>query len=197
MSAAPPDQAALLHELDDELEPRRYWLWALALLFALLVHLLFFTETRHWGFGLSSPPRVDVRSMDMNELAKIRRKWRESEKPLLLDKNPNAPKSQEVPDNARFQSDRNQKFDREQQARRTDVLPRPRTGVPNVQPDRQPKPIPNLGHLGIPLRMPPKTPHKIGQAGNTGTPGDLGADQTVLQDQLPEGSENLLNTQET
>ncbi len=188
--------------------------WILALLAALLLHALALESP--WVKLLthlrpSPPARVEVQQVDPTKLDSIRRKWRESEKSLLLQKDKSRSKEEvPPPPDARYQSDRNIRVEKEQRARRTDVLPRPGSGSApksDSAPRGRAAPVPPLSHLGVPFRL-GKSPRTAPQTAerskpDTHTPetpagvAQAGADQAILDDKLPEGGENLLNAQES
>jgi TonB family protein len=173
-----------------ELPPRKR-VTILFFTLALLIHLLLFSIPLHWT-SPSLPPKVEVQEIDPRKLEQIRQKWRE--KSLLLDKNPSRPKEKEAPPNAQYFSDRNTRVEKEQQARQTTVIPK--SGKKSSQntktSSRTRRRLPDLGKLGIPFRLDShlhlEEQHPLSsQAG----------DQALLDKRLPEGSENLLNTQES
>lgn len=140
--------------------------------------------------------------IDPKKLETIRRQWRE--KSLLL--NPSkkkAPSDTKAPDDARYFSDRNIRVEKEQRARNRDVIPKPGAQTP-ANPQKAPKrptekpknraPV-SLKNLALPFRFekrfaPPEPP-------TTFSPAQARADQDVLEKDLPTGSENLLNAQES
>lgn len=205
------------------IEPRERDLrpWIIGAILALLFHILILFPNIP-GFLFSpkalTPPRVDIKQVDPRKLEAIRKQWKEREKGLLLDKNLHAPTAKEPPPDARYVSDRNIRVEKEQRAKQTTVMPKPGTpGEPAAtqapsqsQPKTAPpKPesrslhkLPSLGNLGVPLpaaptrsapRQPVMASHQGGAALNGG---DDGGSQ-YLKDNVPEGSENLLNAQES
>ena len=182
--------------------------WILALLLALLLHALALEGPWARFLTLLRPapaPRVEVQQVDPAKLDAIRRKWRESEKSLLLPKDKSRPREKVAPPpDARYQSDRNIRVEKEQRARQADVLPRPQTGGAPRAESRQPPaeevrpaPVPPLSRLGVPFRLNKPAPKaRTAPASGPGAP-QSGTDQAILDDKLPEGSENLLNAQES
>ncbi len=196
---------------------RRHWI--IAALLALLFHaLLLFPRIPGLLFSPSAlmPPRIDIKQVDPRKLEQIRRQWHDREKQLLLDKNLHAPTAAEPPPDARYMSDRNIRVEKEQRAKQTTVMPKPGTpGEPAArsqpeQPKTEPREqhrsrtrLPDLGDLGVPLpaapREPPPRPrvqasHLDGSAVNGG---EDGGSQYVRDPNVQEGSENLLNAQES
>jgi TonB family protein len=165
--------------------------WIGAILLALLLHALFiFTRIPEswvfWGLPAHAPP-VKIHQVDPAKLAQIRRQWKEERaKQLLLSKEPKP--SAAEPDNpdARYLSDRNRRVEREQRARQTAVLPK--TARP-PQARKRERPA-QLSALGVPMPLRNHPPEE------TPDPGESG-DQYVRDPRLPEGDQNLLNTQES
>jgi TonB family protein len=164
---------------------------------------------------LNAPPkRIEVQTVDPSQLDAIRRQWKG--KSLLIQPNKDQPTSKEASPDSKYMSDRNIRTDREQRARDTTVTPklgRP-DGAENAQPKReaqkprsQPKSqarsFPKLGNLGIPIPLTsqPQKPrdeldNKKSHAKNS-QPTPQGGQQYIGDKSLPEGSENILNTQES
>lgn len=186
--------------------------WAIPLLLALLFHILLISMHWDWLSPMTSPaPRVEVQNITPDQLAQIKKKWRE--KSLLLDKDKNRPKDQKVPDDARYFSDRNNRVEKEQRARQRQVIPKP--GGPAEQPTKtHPKPqpknntdsaknFPKLENLGIPFHFDQVKNKSTFEHDPTHAfehlqqPMQQGGDQAILDKNLPEGSENVLNSQES
>jgi TonB family protein len=164
------------------------------------------------AFGLlgqqGSPPKrpLEVQTVSPEKLEAIRKHW--EQKQLLL--KAQGQKTDTPDPRARYESDRAVRVEKEQRARITDVLPRP--GVPGAPgsntrsaprppsrslPQSAPRPAPRLSTLGVPMRWTSRPPEKT-EAAEAGTSGSAGAAQSLPGDRpLPEGSENLLNTQES
>ena len=185
--------------------------WATFFALTLLVHALFFTGLRRLYWLPASPaPRMQIETIDPTKLEAIRKKWsQEQQKQLLLNKNPNSPKDVEAPKDARYFSDRNIRVEKEQKARQTNILPKPGGPVareaPPVQapapeirsPKREAKrELPKLGRIGIPFRLTPSNSRAQPAPARPQATAEQGGDQAV-RDKLPEGSENLLNAQES
>jgi hypothetical protein len=197
-----------------ELKPERRWgLWIAFVLLTLLIHFLFFLMRVDWILP-KTPPRiqVEVNKVDPQKLEQIRQRWREQDKSLLLNKN--QPKAEKAPDNARYMSDRNIRVEKEQRAREHVIQPKP--GAPTLkQSPAQPQPksqtqaephrqgqihgLPKLGNLGVPFRLSeqPKaaSQRKVQRPANSASP--PGGEQYIADKNLPEGSENLLNAEES
>lgn len=189
-------------------KPRSWKIWIIFFLLALLFHAILFALRLQWSLP-TPPPRVEVQNIDPQKLDAIRRQWKE--KSLLLDKNPSLPSSKEAPPDARYMSDRNIRVEKEQRARDTQVIPKP--GQPNssVQsesksahrpPPRtkaQPHPLPKLGDLGVPFRLDakPEAPPPEDQTSQSSSSASQGGDQATLDKDLPVGSQNMLNAQES
>jgi hypothetical protein len=127
----------------------------------------------------STPPKIEVQQIDPSKIEDIRRRWAEKEKSLLLDKNKDLPGEKEPPADARYLSDKNRRVEKEQRAKNTDVLPNPET-----TPEQKQKAP--LAKFGLPLNI-----------NKQAAPPKIAADQATLERMLPEGGENLLNTQES
>lgn len=195
---------------------RRHWI--LAALMALLFHaLVMLPRIPGWFVGInprSPSPRVDIKQVDPRKLEAIRRQWSAREKQLLLDRNRSQPTAKEADPDARYMSDRNIRVEKEQRAKRSVTVPKPGAPGPSGQsmpPEvaQAPRPraqrkLPSLGNLGVPL---PNAPQKRKPllAEGTDTPktaprqsaGQDGGEQFIADSDLPQGSENLLNAQES
>src|SRR5690606_9180654 len=103
-----------------------------------------------------------------------------------------------APEEARHASDKNRRVEREQRARRTDVVPsggRPKPRSPERAGEgKETKPLPKLSHLGVPY-APAAEPERSTRADDADRP--FRDEALVDEDQLPVGGENLLNTQES
>ncbi|RYD66095.1 MAG: hypothetical protein EOP84_31405, partial [Verrucomicrobiaceae bacterium] len=138
----------------------------------------------------------------------IRKQWKD--RALLLNtdpstKDPNAA----APDEARYDSDRNRKVEKETRARITDVLPKPGApgaagspAKPKAAPQPQTKPIPlaNLSNLHMPgpnqLRE-KQSPQDDSSSADQGQGAQGGSAQSLLDPSLAQGDQNVLNTQES
>jgi len=162
------------------------WRWALFLLLAILFHFLLMSRKVDWSHSPTAP-RVEVQQVDPRKLEAIRKQWkRERSRNILIDKDPSRKKEAEAPRDARYFSDRNIRVEKEQRAKHMSALPAPRS-----QPkERHSKTLPSVGNLGVPLHLSRSKPPAPTQETPSG-------DQGVLERELPEGSENLLNAQES
>lgn len=203
----PYGQAEPLH-----LSPRAQKLLrkALLLLFVLLFHVLVFWLVRYlpWtGLATPAPPKVEVQSIDPAKLDAIRKHWKQVEKGLILNKDPNQVKSKEKPKDAKYISDRNRIVDKETRARDTDVLPKPGSTAATESENRPSEKTPhtrqknrvkNLGALGVPFHIGEKPISEAkAQAAQNPARSQRGADQSIRDRNLPIGNENLLNTEES
>lgn len=182
---------------------------SLALFFALLLHLLFFSiKNLGWLLPALPPPPVSVEQLNPKQLEKIREKWKkkaEKQQSLLLDKNPNAPKEEKIPDNARYFSDRNIHVEKEQRARNMQPIPKPEQ--PQAQKPKTPPhaAAPRLKDLGISFHFDRSAASQTkespttaqNRAANQQKEAEPGGDQSILDKNLPVGGENLLNAQES
>ena len=194
-------------KLEYEPHQKKYLIWVLFLVLALIFHGLLFMVKFQWAAPLK-PPNVDIQQIDPRKLESIRNKWKE--KSLLLDRNPSIPSEKEAPPDARYFSDRNSKVEKEQRARDTNVIPK--TGKARKDPPssrskskpKSPKPLADLRSLGLPLHLnrpqnsrDPADQETQNQATSSQMASQLGGDQALLDKDLPTGSENILNTQES
>ncbi len=186
--------------------------WIVATILALLFHLLLLLPKFP---GLLLPevqkkPQIKIQNVDPRKLEEMRRKWRDSEKQLLLNKNSSQPNAAEPPPDARYMSDRNIRVDKETRAREHVVLPKQGAPGPKAAPQpretQAPKPkvkgraLPKLGNLGLPLPAPstgsqaqaPTQPRRP-----VARSGDEGGHQYIKDPKALEGSENILNAQES
>jgi hypothetical protein len=189
--------------MTSDLKPERRWgLWVLVLLLTLLIHFLFFLTHVDWGTP-KAPPRVDVTQVDPQKLEEIRKRWREQEKSLLMNKN--QPRAEQAPDNARYMSDRNIHVEKEQRAKEHVIQPKPgantqthETAKHPAQPQAQAHGIPKLGNLGVPFRLNEQSKQQARR--EQSSPQSMsapGGEQYIEDKNLPVGSENLLNAEES
>lgn len=120
-----------------------------------------------------SSPRVELQMIDFKKLDAIKKQWKMNRaQKLLIDPSPSQPSDPHPPQNAEYFSQKNIRVKQQQRAQahieRTSPFPK--------------KKIPSLGNLGVPLL----------QNSYTGQ-----TRQNILDRELPEGSENLLNAQES
>ncbi|MEO5968858.1 MAG: TonB family protein [Bdellovibrionia bacterium] len=199
-----------LQGLKLEFEPapkKTHLIWVLFLILALIFHALLFMIQFHWAAPLKPPP-VDIQQIDPLKLESIRSKWKE--KSLLLDRNPSIPSEKEAPPNARYLSKRNTQVEKEQRARETNVIPKKGKASEDSSASRsKPKPpssktLTDLGNLGVPFQLNrSQNSRELASRDTQNTSSqsqmasELGGDQALLDKDLPTGSENLLNTQES
>jgi TonB family protein len=204
-------ESASLQSFTPDTEPERRWShWVFLVLLTLLVHFLFLLTRVDWNLP-HAPPRVEVQQIDPQKLEEIRRHWREQEKSILMDKN--QPRSATAPDHSRYMSDKNIRVEREQRARDHVILPKP--GAPSQAQEQarekpksnaaaRPQPkveakarnIPQLGNLGIPFHLADR-PQSPQQAQEQSAPTPPGGEQYIDDKDLPTGSENMLNAEES
>jgi len=200
--------APLQFAIEDE-DRSKWRIWILVALLALLIHGVLSLLDIDWH---SNPPPmpVEINQVDPQKLAQIRKQWKQD---ILIDKDKSRPSDATKPKDARYFSDKNINVEKEQRARETNVLPKPGKPGPQAQAQNEPKPktetqprikdIPDLSSLGVPLNLNqkprPKPPEET--AKNQGTnrtfAGDEGGDQAILDRDLPQGSENMLNAEES
>lgn len=180
----------------DPLSNRKIWI--LFLILALLAHFLAFMIQFDWAPSYSVAPKVEIQEIDPKKLEAIRRQWRQNK--LLLDKNPSRPSEKTEPPDARYMSDKNIRVEKEQRARETEVIPKPKA---RPRPETRQK-HPSLNKLALPFQLDSNpnsfTParHSDPFQENSSSSLDLkGGDQALDEPNLPEGGENLLNTRES
>lgn len=202
-------------EVDSTSESRDLKPWLIAILLALLVHLIILISKFNWPASTAEvPPRVDLQEIDNKKLEAIRNAWKRD---LLISKNQTQADS--APNDARFESDRNIRVEKEMRAAQTDVLPKP--GAQGEAEDRErpssstsqsaktpsrAKAAPRLSALGIPILKrsaldPSETADareaERAEASRRMSRGARGADQAVLDKRLMVGAENMLNAVES
>lgn len=152
--------------------PRRsYWILAATVTLALHLLLVLLPWQKWLPVASVAPRRMEVVPLTAEQIAALRAR---RERTLLLQKDTSAARD-ERPRDARYFSDRDRTVEKEQRAERTDAVPR--TGVPAAA-------TPDLGRLGVALPQPTGQRKPI-----------AGADQSILDTQLPVGAENVLNTE--
>lgn len=188
-------------------------IFGIFLLLALIWHLLWFWVLPRLNFG-EVTHRVELQPFTPTQLDQLREKWKQRERTLLLQKNPNAPRAKEAPKDARYESDRNQIVEKETRAQVTDVLPKPGAQVRPVpqshsQAQSQPKQSSksqsaprklSLGNLGVPMHLGKSSQVRSEEeeiSRPATPPMQAGADQALLDKNLQPGAENMLNTQES
>ena len=161
-----------------------HWIWLIAALLAAAWHFLWFWVQPLGLFSPDQPRRIEVSQMSPTRLDAIRQKWKNIKEPqqLLLNQDPARTKEAQAPPHARYFSDRNTSVEKEQRARKSNVIPRS-AQHPNYSPDQANKT--SLTKLGIPALRDLR-------------PSDLDhGDQALSEKNLTEGNENLLNTRES
>jgi TonB family protein len=180
-------------------KPFRWLLWLLYLGLAVLIHILLFRIHWEWPEG-PPPPPVEVQQIDPRKLDAIRRQWKE--KSLLLNKDQSPKTDAPPPPDARYMSDRNRTVEKEQRARETNVIPKPSSSEVKPQskksnPHNALKNRTNLGNLALPFKLDGRPKEVTEEQPRPPRPAQRGGDQAILDDSLPVGSENVLNTQES
>ncbi len=177
---------------------RRAWRrFGLALIVALLIHLLFISQK----FFVWVQPRrmpVDLSPVSPQQLDKIREEWKRKEKSFLLNKDKSPPTAAPAPKDARYESDRNRTVEKEQRARQTQVIPQNSQSAAEKQSEKAAQkarsPI-GLSQLGVPFHLQRKpTPAQVAREKQSA---QIGGDQAIRDQSLPTGGENLLNTVES
>ena len=175
------------------------------LILALLFHFAFFLIQVQW-VKPNTEHRTEIEEINSEKVQRIRKKWKE--KSLLLTKNQNEPSEKITPPHARYFSDRNRSFEKEQRARQTDVLPHLNHRDPNAKKPHEKRwatskakhfiPFGKL-KLGIPLRLDGKPMRESEQLASRerNENREPNQDQSILDHKLEIGSENRLNTQES
>ena len=208
------DQFRISQTLDEN-DQRNWNILLFFIILAVALHLLFFMLKWDWLITPSPAPRVELQQIDPNKLNAIRKDWQK--KSLLLQTQPKtkAQESTQAPSDARYISDRNIRVDQEQRARETSPIVKPRvqqnvaeqTQTESSQNQSQSIPkkrFPQLKSLGLPLLK--SLSAKGANLQNQRKPSsqtqarmrqEEGAHQYIADQNLPEGSENLLNTQES
>lgn len=169
-----------------------YWIAAILLTLVLHALLIFSHIPQSWIFwgGSTPPPPVRINQVDPAKLEQIRKQWRrERQKSLLLNKDLSPAKPSPDNPDARYLSDRNRRVEREQRAREN-------TAIPHSAPPPRTRPrserMRPLSALGVPMPLrnrEPEPPREEDQRES--------GDQYVKDPTLPEGDQNLLNTQES
>jgi TonB family protein len=194
-------------------EKSRWQIWLTVAVLVLLGHLLFSLMDIDWKTP-APPMPVEINQVDPQKLAQIRKEWsKKNQQSILIDKDKNRP-ADAKPKDAKYFSDKNIKVDKEQIARDKNVLPKPGTPGPQAKAQTKSKPaapkvqaapkmdsLPDLSKLGVPFPTPkPKPPEEQTDAPfqqeNQRAADDAG-DQNVDRRDLPQGSENMLNAEES
>ena len=194
-------------------EQRNWKILLIFILLAIALHFLFFMLRLNWLITPTPAPRVEVQQIDPKKLDAIRKDWKQ--KSLLLQTQPKTQDSTEAPSDARYFADRNIRVEKEQRARETSPLVKPQiqknikgeSSTQTAQNSSQslPKKIfPQLRSLGLPLfkslsKADPtlQNQRKPSSQAQASIHQEEGAHQYISDQALPEGSENLLNAQES
>lgn len=195
--------------------------WLIVILLTVFLHLFLFLLKLDWIIPQNQSPRMAVEQVSPEKIEAIRKQWQKREKSLLL----HSDKTQSdttAPDSARYFSDKNIRVEKEQRARNTTIIPHvgPRvapgvTGVTSEKTEttesiekkqaKVSRQFKDLSSLGIPFNLSSQpTSSKVEEAkkqvralmGDNRSEAESG-DQYVKDESLPEGSENLLNAQES
>ena len=206
-------------EINQNDDPSNRKIWILFFVLALLFHLLIFRIQFDLAPNTATvPPKVEIQQVDPRKLDAIKNQWKQRR--LLLDKNPSQSKDKNAPKDARYMSDRNIRVEKEQRARDTQVMPAPgrmdgsdsgqesRPRQEREKQERQEKAKPgthqkysDLSRLALPFQLDGRqrnsTPAHEREEFQPASSGPRGGDQAIDDKSLPEGSENLLNAQES
>ena len=168
----------------------------LFLILACLVHAVVFLMHFPWPHAISPPP-IEIQQLDSQQLESIRKQWKQ--KSLLLNPDSSLPKEDKASPDARYLSDRNTRVEKEQKAKSNQVVPTPgRRPKANPQPKVQPKlktKQPSLSRLAIPLNL-DSTPAEASTPEEASS-AQQASPQNIDDPNVPEGSQNILNTQES
>lgn len=213
---------------DEETSSSSWKLWILFLALTLLLHGLLFLFHLDWAVPQKKPAPVEIHQVDPAKLEAIKNQWKQ--KRLLLGRD-NAPSDKSPPPNAKYESDRNTRVEKETLARQTQVIPEPGTSpfdqkarmgsrAPTHQRSQaakrsakaeaksllKPQSQPLLDRIGIPMQLTQNNPEESNQplagdpqdsAGTAEQTMKRGGDQAIFDKTLPQGSQNLLNSQES
>jgi TonB family protein len=195
-----------------------------AIFLAILLHLLLlWMGANHqwlfpnWFHETPRPPSMPIDTIDPAKLAALKKQWSDTKKRSLLINRDQSPKENAPPpQDARFESDRNIRVEKESRARKTSPLARPGEGMTTNSaplpaktrespPQTQPKPkyLLPLSRLGVKYRLPPPiSPQPLPplaqnpSAPGASIPGGPGS-QWVDSPELPFSGQNVLNAQES
>ncbi len=194
-------------------------LWTAVIFLTILIHLLFFFSSPWFAklsdfFRTTQVRPMPIETIDMNKLQAMRKGQKhllenEPKSLLIQPDDPKAKNDTKVPENYRYESNRNQTVEKEMRSRNSQLLPTQNSAasLPQkpVESSKAPaKTSPKLSDLGLSYKVKPK-PQKLAeqparpQERVTPAPGSRAqsANQTLLDDQLAEGDQNLLNTKES
>ena len=143
-----------------------------------------------WTGSHSAPQSFSVTSMDAASLADLKRRWSQANLPPIFSAGPASTETDEAPTGKeRYSSDRAHRVEREQRAARHATLPQRSRSQTEALEHPQSKPR-SLAPLGIPLPAPQEARREL--RANASEDRDQ-----AISDDLPVGSENLLNTTES
>lgn len=184
-----------ISEKKTELANKRWFM--IALVTAVWHILLFWMKP---DFLKPAPPApVEIVNIDPQKLQAIQNQWKQ--KKLLLNTDTTPKKDIAPPKNAEYESDRNRVVEKEMRARQTQVIPQKgsnqlgETEVTAPAIPMQSIPLKNLSNLDLNKIMAKPAPRPMPQRPRGST--QLGGDQALMDKNLPEGAENILNTQES
>jgi len=174
----------------------------LFLLLTILWHVVLFSlPWERWFSYFKSyelAKNIQIQPLSTEQLQSIKNRWKT--KKLLLAKPDDSASLSEPPKDARFISDKNKSVEKEQIAKQTQVIPKPgsESMAPTIKKQETQKstaqPLPQLSQLGVPLfKNEPK--QKVEQ--ESIQPEEEGGDQALLEKDLPQGSENLLSSEQS
>ncbi len=173
--------------LERENWPR--WLWILLL--ALLLHLAALLPRFPWH-ALAPHPPVEIHTVSPEDLQRIKDEWKKNRpRQLLLDQG-EMNVAKDAPEDARYESDRNRRVERETRARNGDVMPKP--GASAARSGKADRPLPKLEKLGLGSALKFAQPAPTSQEAQAAR---AGAEQYLLDRDTPEGAENALNAVES
>lgn len=186
---------------------QRFGRWSWIILLAIILHFALLISKMRLLFQSVPPKPLDVRTLSPEELENFKRDWERNRKFLLkqTQKETDAP----VPE-ARFESDKNSKVEKETRARNTNVLPQePTAAAPPSQAHQETKAESqsntknvatvgkklSLKQLGIRMDLgAPKAERRTESVARNIAP-NVFQDQSLQEDALEEGERNLLNTE--
>ena len=157
-----------------------------ALLLAALLHLAVFPTTVRFTSNPSVSPELEVVSIAPSELKELRDRYYPKNHNIVVPKS-DTPRSDTAPDDARYLSDRNIRVNKEQRSRDGSVMPE----NARKKSQQRNRPVWAAPEADMPGHMPEKSEQDISE-----NPDSRDREQGVLED-LPEGTETLLNARES
>lgn len=170
--------------------------WVLIIFLALLFHAVLLALPWHLIFPPPQFPSqpMKIRQLSAEELAQLKNAQLKGKQFLLA--RDNILPSDTPPKDARYFSDRNRQVEREQKARNQVIAPE-RSASPS-KPSVTGTSIPKLNQLGIPIeKMKPKLTSRGSDPSEAREGNIANQDQAIHDPTLPEGNENLLNTEQS